>query len=72
MDKLEPYKNVKLKEHIHTQIKKISGETGVNVGKLVEMGAMHIVDEYKNGEFDKLIGHNDKRIRRDGSLTRTT
>jgi len=70
MDKLEPYKNVKLKEHIHTQIKKISGETGVNVGKLVEMGAMHIVDEYKNGEFDKLIGHNDKRIRRDGTLVR--
>lgn len=70
MDKAEPYKNVKLKEHIHMQIKKISGETGINVGKLVEMGAMHIVEEYQNGEFDKLIEHNDKRIRRDGVLTR--
>lgn len=70
MDKSEPYKNVKLKEHIHTQIKRISGDTGINVGKLIEMGASMIIEEFQNGEFDKIIEHNSKRVRRDGTLAR--
>jgi hypothetical protein len=38
---------------------------------LVEMGAMQVVEEYHNGGFDKLIANNNKRLRRDGSLSRT-
>jgi len=71
MNKSEPYKNVKLREYIHIQIKKISSETGINVGKLIEMGASTIIEEYHSGEFDKIIEHNNKRVRRDGTLVRT-
>jgi hypothetical protein len=69
MDKIEEYKNVKLREHIHHQIKIISAETGVNVGKLVEMGAQKIIDDYNKGNFD-ILKDMQTKMRRDGSLVR--
>jgi hypothetical protein len=65
------YKNVKINETVHRQIKKVSVETGINVGKLVEMGVMQVVEEYHNGGFDKLIANNNRRLRRDGALSRS-
>ena len=64
------YKNVKISESVHKLIKKVSNETGINVGKLIEMGAMQVVEEYHNGEFDKLIANNSRRLRRDGLVAR--
>jgi hypothetical protein len=71
MDEKINFKNVKMRENIHLQIKKMSNETGINVGKIVEMGALKILEDYQSGEFDKLVEHNGKRLRRDGTLTRT-
>jgi len=70
MDKIEGYKNVKLKEHLHHQIKMISAETGVNVGKLIEMSAQKIIDDYNSGTFNVLRDMQTK-MRRDGTLVRT-
>lgn len=66
----EQYKNVKLKEHFHILLKKISNETGINIGKLVEMGSQKIIEDYQAGEFDKIVNLNETRIRRDGTLSR--
>ena len=68
MDKSD-LKNVKIKKHIHSQIKTISESTGLNVSKLIEMGAIKIIEEFKNGEFDKLIDM-QKKLRRDGTIIR--
>lgn len=69
---VEKYKNVKLKEHIHTLLKKISSDTGINIGKLIELGAQKIIEEYEAGEFDKIVNKNELRVRRNGSLARTS
>jgi len=68
--KIYNYKNVKIKDKLHLQIKIISAETGVNVGKLIEMGAQKIIEEYDNGGFDNLKDLYT-RVRRDGTLVRT-
>lgn len=67
----EKYKNAKLKEHIHVLLKKISLDTGINIGKLIELGAQKVIEEYKAGEFDKIVNKNELRLRRDGSFTRS-
>jgi hypothetical protein len=67
---IEGFKNVKLREHIHYQIKVISAETGVNLGKLIEMGAQKVIDDYHNGNFD-VLKDMQTRMRRDGKLVRT-
>jgi hypothetical protein len=63
-------KNVKIAEHVHTQIKKVAIETGINLGHLIEMGAMKIVQDYENGTFDPIKKEYSK-IRRDGSFVRS-
>lgn len=69
MSKEEVFKNVKIRENVHSQIKTISMETGVNVGKLIEMGAQKIVEDYNNGSFDNLKDMYT-HVRRDGKLVR--
>jgi len=63
------YKNVKVKDKIHSMIKIISAETGINIGKLIEMGVQKIIDDYNSGIFNSLKDTYTK-IRRDGSLSR--
>jgi len=70
MSKEEVFKNVKIHEKMHTKIKTISIETGINVGKLVEMGEQKIIDDYNNGSFDNLKDMYT-HIRRDGTFIRT-
>lgn len=62
-------KNVKINENVHFQIKKVANETGINIGKLMELGAIKIVEEYNDGKFDSIKSEFAK-IRRDGSITR--
>ena len=66
---MDALKNVKISEHLHKQIKKISSETGINVSKLVELGVIKIIDMYSNGAFDNIKSEYLK-IRRNGSFTR--
>lgn len=65
----ENFKNIKIDFDLHHKIKEISLKTGISVGKLVNMGAIKIIEEFKNGEFDKLITV-QKKIRRDGTIIR--
>ena len=69
MDK-EKFKNVKIRKKLHSQIKAISEETGINVGKLIEMGAQKIIDEYNNGSFNNLKDMYTY-TRRNGTLVRS-
>lgn len=73
MDNISPdrvsLKNVKISEHVHRQVKKIATETGINIGKLMEMGAMRVVDAYNSGTFDSIKTEFSK-IRRNGTYTR--
>jgi hypothetical protein len=62
-------KNVKISEHVHNQVKKVARETGINIGKLMELGAIKVVEEYNNGTFDPIKSEFSK-IRRDGTFTR--
>jgi hypothetical protein len=62
-------KNVKIREEVHTQIKNISTETGINVGKLIEIGAEKVIEEYKSGKIENLIAVH-KQMRRNGMLVR--
>lgn len=64
-------KNVKISEQVHKQIKRVAIETGVNVGKLIELGALKIIEDFKSGKFDSLKNEYSK-IRRDGTFTRDT
>lgn len=63
-------KNVKISEHVHNQVKRIAGETGINIGKLMEMGAMKVVESYNSGTFDAVKSEYSK-IRRNGAFTRS-
>jgi hypothetical protein len=62
-------KNVKIADHIHKQVKYVSISTGINVGRLIEMGAMKILEDFKNGKFDEIKSEFAK-IKRNGSITR--
>lgn len=63
-------KNVKISDHVHKQVKRIASETGINIGKLMEMGAMKVVEAYNAGTFDAVKTEYSK-IRRNGNFTRT-
>lgn len=63
-------KNVKINDHIHQQVKRVSQATGINVGHLVEMGVMKIVEDYKQGKF-KSVETEFAKLRRDGTYIRT-
>jgi hypothetical protein len=63
-------KNVKIAEHVHSQIKKVAIETGINLGHLIEMGAMKVVNDYETGHFDSIKKEYTK-IRRDGTFARS-
>ena len=67
MDK--KFKNVKVKEELHTQVKEVSRVTGINVGKLIEMGVAKVLEDFKAGFFDNIVTA-QKRLRRDGTITR--
>lgn len=69
MDNKPSLKNVKINDRIHQQIKRVSIATGINVGHLVEMGVMKIVDDYNNGKF-KSVETEFSRLRHDGTVTR--
>ena len=62
--------NIKVSPDVHSQIVKISEETGINIYKLAEMGLMKVIDEYETGTFEVLIKQRAK-LRRDGTLVRT-
>jgi hypothetical protein len=64
------FKNVKIRDSLHQQIKAISIETGINVGKLIEVGAEKIIEDYRAGKVDSIIATH-KQMRRDGTLTRS-
>jgi hypothetical protein len=64
------FKNVKLREDCHAQIKAISIETGINVSKLIEIIARKVIEEYKAGHMESVIMAH-KQMRRDGTMTRT-
>lgn len=63
------FKNVKIREYYHQQIKNISTETGINVGKLIEIGAEKVIEEYKSGKIENIIAVH-KQMRRNGTLVR--
>lgn len=69
MTKIYDYKNIKIRSRLHSQIKIISESTGINIGKLAEISIQKIIDDYNNGEFDKLKDLYTK-IRHDGTLSR--
>lgn len=62
-------KNVKINDYIHQQIKRVSLATGINVGHLVEMGVMKIVEDYNEGKF-KSVETEFSKLRRDGTFSR--
>jgi len=64
------FKNIKITDKIHEQLKVVSNETGIDIWKLSEMGIERVLTDYKNGFFDNLITAR-KNIRRDGTITRT-
>lgn len=69
MDNKQNLKNVKISENLHAQVKKISDETGINIGKLIEYGVLKVVEQYSNGFFDNIIIEHSK-LRRNGSFNR--
>lgn len=69
MDK-DVFKNIKIRELIHSQVKQISSETGLNMGKLAEMGLLQVIEMYKRGEFNNIVSI-QKQLRRDGTITRS-
>jgi hypothetical protein len=60
MSKDYRYKNVKIKEEIHADIKMIADATGISIGKLFEVCSYYILKEYRSGAFDKLITQKKK------------
>jgi len=71
MEEKIKFKNIKLREDCHKDIKAISIETGINVSKLVEIVARRIIDEYRAGKIDSIIlAH--RQMRRDGTIARTS
>jgi hypothetical protein len=68
--KKEEMKNVKIRQSMHSVVKRISDETGINISKVVEMGVLEIERRYESGEFDNLIA-TQKQLRRDGSYARS-
>lgn len=68
-DKIYKHKNIKIDASLHAQIKEVAKATGINIGKLLELGVIHVIKEYHSGAFDNLVSA--RNIRRDGSLTRS-
>jgi hypothetical protein len=64
------FKNVKISEKTHEQLKIISNETGIDIWKLADLGIEKIITDYREGFFNNIIAVR-KNIRRDGTITRT-
>jgi hypothetical protein len=63
------FKNVKISEKTHEQLKIISNETGIDIWKLADMGIEKIIADYRTGFFDNIINAR-KNIKRDGTIAR--
>lgn len=63
------FKNVKISQKSHEQLKIVSNETGIDIWKLADMSIEKLLDEYRKGFFDNIISTR-KSIKRDGSITR--
>ena len=63
------FKNVKISEKTHEQLKIISNETGIDIWKLADMGIEKVVEDYKIGFFNNIISAR-KNIKRDGTISR--
>jgi hypothetical protein len=61
--------NIKVSSEVHSEIVKISEETGVNIYKLAEMGLMKLIDDYNNGVFD-ILKKQASLLSRDGKTRR--
>jgi hypothetical protein len=61
-------KNVKIEKYVHSQIREIYLKTGLGIAKLVEMGCLKIIEDFKNGKFDYLLSV-QKQVKRNGSIT---
>ena len=64
----EDQKNVKIDFDIHHQLKLISTKTGISMAKLIEIGSLKVINDFKDGEFDKLVNIKNN-IRRDGTIS---
>jgi len=64
------FKNVKISENRHEQLKIISNETGMDIWKLTDMSVDKLIADYREGFFDNIISAR-KNIKRDGTITRS-
>lgn len=64
------FKNVKISDKQHEQLKILSNETGIDIWKLADMSIEKIIADYRGGFFDNIISAR-KNIQRNGTITRS-